>query len=189
MLRSLVGSEMCIRDRCGCLKELRLKPMDIYSVTENKTRQSTLDSELTCLTTVSNEFFYFEMKVKRRVTRPKKKEPLAIKHKEYLSLFSKAAKKPSRRNKLVDVADSGEIRAVSECIQNILEGNVPVDHKVLQQMKKYKSLLRSLAQKCYPIKQKKRILKQKGGFIGALVPLAISAATSLLPSLINAFTK
>ena len=132
------------------------------------------------------------MKVrKKRSTNTSKKaaEPLAIRHREYLSLLSKAAKKPVRRNKMVDMADSTEIRAVSECIQNLLEGNVPLDAKVLRQMKKHKTLLRSLAKKCYPVKKKKRILKQKGGFIGTLIPLAISAATSLLPSLISSFAQ
>ena len=87
-------------------------------------------------------------------------EPLAIKHRDYLSLFSKAAKKPVKRNKMVDLADSTEIRAVSECIRNLLDGNVPIEAKVLRQMKRHKNLLRSLAKKCYPVKKKKRILKQ-----------------------------
>ena len=112
-----------------------------------------------------------------------------MKHRDFLNLFVNAKKKPKRRKQLVDLADTGEIRAVSECIQNLLEGNVRVDADLLRRMRRHKNDLRSLAKKCYPTKQKKRILKQKGGFIGALVPLAISAATSLLPSLLGALTK
>ena len=115
--------------------------------------------------------------------------PLAIKHKDYLTLLSKAAKNPTKRNKLIDVADTSEIRAVSECIKNILEGNVPLSKKHLNQMKRHKLLLRSLAKRCYPVKKKKTILKQKGGFIGALIPMAISALSGMLPSLLKGLTE
>ena len=172
--------------------------MDIYSVMESRIHRITLDSELIYSTTVFRKFLCNKMVKSQEEKRRRSKrtnvaktptEPLAIKRREYLSLFSKAAKKPDRRNKMVDMANAAEIRAVSECIQNLLEGNVAIDSKVLRQMKKYKTLLRSLAMKCYPLRKKKRILKQKGGFIGALIPLAISAATSLLPSLISSFAK
>ena len=89
---------------------------------------------------------------------------------------------------MIDVADGPEIRAVSECIKNILEGNVPVSNRHLTQMKKYKTLLRSLAKRCYPIKDKKKILKQKGGFIGALLPIAMSALGGMIPKLLAGIT-
>lgn len=86
---------------------------------------------------------------------------------------------------MIDVADGSEIRAVSECIKNILEGNVPVSNRHLKQMKQYKTLLRSLAKRCYPVKSKKKILKQKGGFIAPLLlPLAMNALGGLIPKLI-----
>ena len=110
--------------------------------------------------------------------------PLALKHKEYLSLLSKAKKK-SRRDKLIDAADNSEINAVSECIKNLLEGNVPLTSDHLRQMKRYKQLLRSLAKRCYPVKHKRSLLKQKGGFLGALIPLALNAVTGLLPGLLK----
>ena len=68
---------------------------------------------------------------KERINKVKRNNPapLALKHKEYLTLFSKAKNK-ARRNKLVDVADGSEVRAVSECIKNILDdnsGNKPIE--------------------------------------------------------------
>lgn len=116
------------------------------------------------------------------VGRKTSKGPLAFKHKEYLSLLSKA-KNRERRNKLIDIADGSEVRAVSECIKNILEGNVPLKSHHLKQMKRYKVLLRSLAKKCYPQKKKKILLKQKGGFIASLIPLAVSALGGILPQI------
>ena len=113
--------------------------------------------------------------------------PLAFKHKDYLSLFSKA-KYRARRDKLVDLADTAEIRAVSECIQNLLQGNVPLQSQHLKQMKRYKNLLRSLAKRCYSVKKKKSLIKQKGGFIGALIPLAVSALGGIIPQIIKSIT-
>ena len=111
---------------------------------------------------------------------------LAFKHKDYLTLFSKA-KNRSRRDKLVHLADTAE-RAVSKCIQNILQGNVPLQSQHLKQMKRYKNLLRSLAKTFYSVKKKKSLLKQKGSFIGALIPLAVSALRGIIPQIIKSIT-
>ncbi len=66
-----------------------------------------------------------------------------------------------------------------ECIKNILNGNVPLDKAQLSQLRKYKTTLRSLANKCIAAKEKKRVLKQRGGFIATLLPIALSALGSL----------
>ena len=47
----------------------------------------------------------------------------ALKHKVYLPLLSKA-KKSKRRKLLIDLADWDEVRAISECIANVMMGNV-----------------------------------------------------------------
>lgn len=127
----------------------------------------------------------------RRQTRsqPKKKRkaklPLAIKHKEYLTLLSKS-KNVSRRQKLVDAANNSEINAVIECIKNLLNGNVPLQKSQLNQLRKYKSTLRSLAYKCRAVKDRRRVLRQKGGFLAGILPIALSALGSLFSGL---FTK
>ena len=108
-----------------------------------------------------------------KVKRPAKL-PLAIKHQEYLTLLSKS-KNPHRRKKLIEAGNSGEIQAVTECIQNIISGNVPVNKNQLKLLKRYKYVLRNLAKKCRPIKNKKKMLLQKGGFLGALLPIALNA--------------
>ena len=110
-------------------------------------------------------------------------EPYAVTHQDYLTLLSKSKNK-DRRNKLIDVASSGELSAVMECITNIINGNVPLSQEKLKQLRRHKNILRSLAKKCYPNKQKKSVLKQKGGFLPALLPLALKAVTSfVLPML------
>lgn len=112
----------------------------------------------------------------------KHKDPLAVKHKEFLYLLSKANNKKRRIN-LIDAADSKEIRAVSECIHNILSGNVSVTKKQIDNLRRYRHALRTLSSRCFPMKKKKEILKQKGGFLGALLPIALSAVGGLLPKI------
>ena len=118
---------------------------------------------------------------KKRVGKVKRpaKLPLAIKHKEYLTLLS-TSKAGVRRKKLVDAGNNGEIQAVSECIQNIIEGNVPVSKEQLTLLKRYKTVLRALASRCRPIKQKKQLLQQKGGFLSAILPIALNALGGLV---------
>lgn len=108
---------------------------------------------------------------------------LAVKHRDFLSLLSASARNKKRRDKLIDIGNSGEISAVSECVDNILRGSVPLTKRQLIRLRRHRHALRNLALKRFSIGQKKNILKQKGGIIGAILPLALSALTSLIPSL------
>ena len=103
---------------------------------------------------------------------------LALKHKDYLTLLS-TSKNKTRRHHLLDAASSSEIRSVTECIKNLVEGNIPLGKKELQHLQRYKRVLRTLAQKCVATKEKRTILKQKGGFLSLLLPLAIKAVAGL----------
>lgn len=94
----------------------------------------------------------------------KGKEPLVTQHKEFLHLLSNTKNK-KRRNGLIDVAENKEIKAISECIHNILLGNVPVTKKQIEHLRKYRHILRTLASRCSSLKKKRKILKQKGGYL------------------------
>ena len=126
---------------------------------------------------------------RRKTTTKKDKQPstppLALKHKDYLTLLSTSGKNKSRRQHLLDAATSSEIRSVTECIKNLVQGNVPLGKKELQHLQRYKGVLRTLAQKCVATKKKRAILKQKGGFLAFLLPLAIKAVTGLFASMMQ----
>ena len=127
---------------------------------------------------------------RRKATTKKGKQPstppLALKHKDYLTLLSTSGKNKSRRQHLLDAATSSEIHSVTECIKNLVQGNVPLGKKELQHLQRYKGVLRTLAQKCVATKEKRAILKQKGGFLAFLLPLAIKAVTGLFSSMLQA---
>lgn len=129
------------------------------------------------------------MRVKR-VKRPAKL-PLAIKHQDYLTLLSKT-KNPASRKKLIDAGDNGQIGAVAECIQNIVDGNVPLSREHLRYLQRYKNVLRRLADKCRGKKKKEyrqKLLKQNGGFLPFLVPLAVKALGGLFGGLLGNLGK
>ena len=104
----------------------------------------------------------------------------AIKHKDFLTLLSKSKQK-KRRDLLIDLASSHELKAIIECIVNILRGNVSLNDRKKKKLSRFKNIMRQVALKSNPIKKKKRILQQKGGFLGALIPIALSAIGSLFP--------
>lgn len=106
-----------------------------------------------------------------------------IKEKEYLTLLAKT-KNRKKRAALIDLATANEINALSELIVNILNANVPLNPKTKTRLVRYKTDLRELCKKTLSTKTKKRLL-QKGGILNVILPLAISALSSLIPAIIK----
>jgi len=106
-----------------------------------------------------------------------------VKHRDYLTLLSKS-KNAIRRKKLLDAGDNGEICAVSECVKNILNGNVPLTPTQFKKLKKHRTTLRKLMHNIRgSTKEKRTLLKQKGGFLPMLLPIALNALSGLFGSL------
>ena len=106
--------------------------------------------------------------------------PKVLKYRDYLSLLSKKNNR-KRRNLLIDYAEKGEIVALQEIVQNVLSGNIPLNKKKKNKLKKHKLLLRKLVNKC-SIQKKKSLLKQQGGFLASLLPIALSLIGGLFGS-------
>lgn len=123
--------------------------------------------------------------------KPKKKRkmkaPLAHQHKEYLALLSKT-KKVKQRNKFIEAADESQLSAVSECVKNLLAGNIEISGKELNNLRRYKTVLRKLALRCSGKERKaerREVLKQSGGFLPMLLPLALQAVGGLVGNLFS----
>jgi hypothetical protein len=106
----------------------------------------------------------------------------AVKHKDFLSLLSKSKSK-KRRDQLIDLATKNEICAIIECVYNFLKGRVKHSHDQKQKLARYKNALRKVAQHKGSVKNSKQIIKQEGGFLPALIPLALGAIGKILPKL------
>ena len=88
------------------------------------------------------------------------------------------------RKTILEHADPELIKALCECAQNILQGNVQMTPLEKTRLRKYKSKLRLIACKNVSVKQKRLKLQQTGGFLPALLaPLAANVIIPLLRQL------
>ena len=104
-----------------------------------------------------------------------------LKRQDYLNLLAKSKNK-KRRHILIDLADPSEMRALTEVVKNCINGRVPLDKTCVSKLRRHKKKLRLISQKRHPVKSKKSLLKQTGGILSAIIPLAISTVASLVKS-------
>ena len=69
----------------------------------------------------------------------------------------------SEQKELLRVAKPESINAICDCVHNILQGNVKVDQRELNQLKKKKKILRELTSRKNKTPTRKKILVQHGG--------------------------
>lgn len=102
-----------------------------------------------------------------------------LKRSDYLSLLGSTRQK-KKRELLIDFASSKDIRAVLEIVYNLLYGNLPLSSAQRRTLRKYQSTLRQIVSKTASLKRKREILKQDGGFLPTLIPIALSVLSSLI---------
>lgn len=85
------------------------------------------------------------------------------------------------RKQLLKKLTNEKLKIVCECALNLLRGNIPVTKSQKAKLQKHKAALRKLASKKLPLFKKKRVLLQKGsGFLGILLPTALSLLSSII---------
>lgn len=87
---------------------------------------------------------------------------------------------PQHRKAILCTASDDLVAAISEIALNTLKGNVPISERQFQVLKKKRHIIKKLSNKRTSLVSKKRLVKQSGGFIGALLGIAIPLITSLL---------
>ena len=88
--------------------------------------------------------------------------------------------KPAQRRLLLKYCDKNHIRAFEEVALNIVKNTTElsdIDKRICQRWKKP---LKLLALKKYPVKRKRQILLQKGGFFAALLPILASVVGAVI---------
>jgi hypothetical protein len=97
---------------------------------------------------------------------------LLKKYGSYLRLLNKAS--PKVQKALLNKNCTTEfVNCVCECAKNLLKGNVPLTSTQKQRLVRRKQLLRKIALKRTPLKDKRKII-QTGGFLGALLGPIVS---------------
>ena len=112
-----------------------------------------------------------------------------MKNLAYLAMISNRNRNRKHRDFLIDNASNEQIDAVQQLIKDFLKTkSPPISKPTLKRLAKEKYYLYQLAEsnRKVPIERKKAIVKQRGGFLGALIPLA---AKTLLPTVTGSVLK
>ena len=96
--------------------------------------------------------------------------------KAFLELLAES--KPKRRKQLLNTISPTEVKALCEICLNITNGNLPVDNKAYNRLKRKKSVVRELGSEG-SLKRKKAIINQEGGFLGSLAAIALPLIATL----------
>ena len=83
---------------------------------------------------------------------------------------------------LVNSGSDDLITTLSEICQNLLAGNIPLSEAQLESLQESADVLRTVANKSTPIKRKRTVLVQEGGF---LIPALIGIALPLIKSILR----
>ena len=102
----------------------------------------------------------------------------ASKRRDYLTLLANS-KDVKRRKALLDIVTKLEIDAISECFLNIVNSRVRISPSKIGKLKKIKRHLKEVTNKRCSFKKRKEILKQEGGFLTSILPVALSVLGSL----------
>lgn len=112
-------------------------------------------------------------------------------------LISSENKDERMRKQLINQMDEKQMDRIGDLMQDLLDGNLRLPDDVLRQLARDKEDIRDierLANKKVAVKRRKKILRQKGGFLQLLAPLLIPAAAGPIFKFIgekiaNAFKK
>lgn len=85
------------------------------------------------------------------------------------------------RKQLIKCCDGEIVHCISECVRNLLKGNIPIKPSHLRHLSRRKQTLRKLALKKTSLVKRKQIL-QRGGLLGVLIQPLISGLIQLVTS-------
>lgn len=94
-------------------------------------------------------------------------------NKKILEYFAACSSKDQKN--ILKFVNSDAIKTILEIIINILKGNLKIDENLKNKLKKYKSILYKLNCPKKSLKQKRKVLIQKGGFLNFLIPAVLGA--------------
>lgn len=89
---------------------------------------------------------------------------------------------PNLRKAILKNAPKHVIDALSEICLNTVVGNVKISPKIKAKLSKYRKVLRDLSDKRTTLAKKRKLLVQKGGFLGIILSTLLSG---LVGSLLN----
>lgn len=93
---------------------------------------------------------------------------------------------PKIRKVILQECSPDLIQAICEICMNLLKGNIPITQCQHNKLKRYKEKIRQMACRKAGVRQKKKLLNQKGGF---LLPLLTTVLPMVADLAIGAIRK
>lgn len=89
---------------------------------------------------------------------------------------------PKLRRMILEKSNLQLTKAIVECIENVLKGNIALEESCFKKLQKHKNILRKVSKAPNKLSQKKKVIVQKGGaFLPALLlPVVTVLAEKLL---------
>ena len=88
------------------------------------------------------------------------------------------------RKPIIAHADKKLVKAICEIIYNVLKNNINLSPTYKSKLQKYKKALRCMCEKS-SLKNKKTILKQRGGFLQFLIPAVVGGLSEIISAAIS----
>jgi hypothetical protein len=88
------------------------------------------------------------------------------------------------RSSIIKNGPKDLIDTLCECVHNLLKGNVKLNDSEKSKLAKYKNSMRKILSRI-SLKERKKILIQKGGLLEILLPSVISGLASIISSVIS----
>jgi len=105
-------------------------------------------------------------------------------------LMSKANKNAKQRKAVVDSMNASQMKHVGRLVRGVLETRRKLPKNQLRQLIRDRNFINALVKGRGSLDTRKKILKdQRGGFIGALLPIAASLAAPVIQSLGKIFKR
>lgn len=96
------------------------------------------------------------------------------KHSRFLAHLESA--RPKARRALLETADFDALKCLAECCHNICAGNVKLSEPQETFLTRHSASVRKIADRKFPLRQKRKLLQQKGGSIAAAIVAPIVAS-------------
>ena len=87
---------------------------------------------------------------------------------------------PRQRRAFFELVNKRQLRMIEEVFLNLLKNPVGIAKKDLATDKKYSEQIKKLANPDIAAKSKKKLLNQRGGFLGAILPILGSLLASFI---------
>jgi hypothetical protein len=96
-------------------------------------------------------------------------------------LYFYMAMRPKQRQQYFAIASKSQLKALEDACLNLLKNPKGIKQRDLNKIRRYREKIRVVSSKYELLRNKRKVLSQRGGFLTALLPLLMNLVTSFIP--------